>query len=128
MCQVAQLIGFHDPESWGVWAARDPARIKLKEPINGAIRLQFAAYTMNDKAPHQLKIGIGDVTKTVTLTPQSASFDLDYSLSRPAQEIVLSGIVPRSPQSLGLSSDGRKLGVGLIKVDCEAMSSIPKQN
>lgn len=128
VCQASQFIGFQVPESWGVWTAKDPATIRLKEPISGSIRLRIIAYTLNDKASHELKIRIGDVSKTVTLMPQSATFDLEYSLSHPAQEIVLSGITPRSPQSLKLANDGREIGVGLIKIECAAVNGAAEQN
>lgn len=123
-CRASRLVGFHDPESWGVWSANDPATIVLEQPINGQLRLRIVVYTFDDGSPHALKIRVGDETKTVSLIPQPKAFDLDYSLSRPSQQVILSGIAPRSPQS----TDNRKLGVGLINIECEPTSGNVKQN
>jgi hypothetical protein len=117
-CQISDLVGFQDLENWGVWSAKNPAKIILNEALSGAYKIRVVAYTMNDAPTHELKITIGDVTRAVTLTPQPTAFDLNYSLSRPTKEIVLSGIAPRSAKAAGLGGDTREVAAGFVKLDC----------
>src|SRR5260370_33025656 len=105
-CEISALTGFHPPETWGTWSANDPAEIMLKSEVNGTVKMQFSADTLGDRASHELQIRLGDITKTITLTPTPKKFDLTYSLSGPAQKIILSGITPRSTPTAG-----RLLGV-----------------
>lgn len=114
-CEVASLSGFHEAENWGAWTAKDPAEIVLKADLGGSVDVKFIAYTFDDGTSHDLKISIGNTTKTIALTSQPKTFDLNYSLSAPARSIILSGVAPRSPPT-----DKRLMGVGFVRVDCAA--------
>lgn len=113
-CEVSQLSGFYPPENWGAWSGKDPAEITLKNPLSGTVTLELIAYTLDDGKPHQLKVTVGDVTRTVKLTPQPTKFALEYTLSAPAQKIILSGVKPRAAKT-----DSRLMGVGFVHLDCK---------
>jgi hypothetical protein len=115
-------VGFGAAESWGVWSSTDPSKIVLANPITGTLRIHFTAYTINDGQTHKLNIRIGDEEKSITLFAVPKTFDLDYSIARPTNEVVLSGILPRSPKSAGLGEETRSVAVGLVKIDCEQAS------
>jgi len=118
-CQVAELIGFQEPESWGVWSKQDPATIKLLHSITGPLIVKLTAYVMNDHRPHEAVVTLGSQSKKVTLVPDVPhTFSLTYNLASPVKEIVLSGIKPLSPVEVGLTNDPRKLGIGLVRVEC----------
>jgi hypothetical protein len=115
-------VGFGAPEPWGVWSSADPSKIVLANPITGALKIHFTAYTINDRNSHKLNIRIGNEEKSITLLPSPKTFDLEYSLSGPSNEVVLSGIPPRSPKSVGLGEETRSVGVGFVKLDCAPAS------
>lgn len=119
ICKIAELDGFQEPENWGVWSKQDPAKIKLEQAISGRLTLDFTAYTMNDHRAHDVTVTLDHQRAKVTLLPDVPhTFSLTYNLSRPAQEILLSGIAPISPAEAGLANDPRKLAIGLVNIDC----------
>jgi hypothetical protein len=126
-CQMAGLVGFHDVENWGVWSGQDPAAIKLKHAITGPLEVNVTAYAINDHTAHVVNVTIGGETKTISLTPDTPrTYHLQYTIPKPASEIVLSGIKPVSPKDAGLGSDMRKLAVGLVRIDCAAQHTIAR--
>ena len=117
-CAGGQLIGFQEPESWGVWSAEEPAKIALPAEVRGSFSLLFAGNILGNQKPQMLRVQIGDSIKTVTLGAESNTFKLDYDLPSPAQTIVFRGITPKSPLQLGLSNDFRVFGFEVVKLDC----------
>jgi hypothetical protein len=117
-CQVAELVGFNKSEPWGAWGDQDPARVVFKVPVRGHVALKFNAYTMNDHESHKLKLRLGGRVRTVELEATPKVFELDYPLAGEAKELVLSGITPRTAQSVGLANDVRYATVGLIGIEC----------
>lgn len=112
-CEVSGLTGFYPAENWGAWSNQDPSEIILKSPLNGAVKMDITAYTV---AQHELKVSLGDVSKTITLlAAQPKRFTLEYNLSAPVQKIILSGVKPRS-----IKTDSRMMAVGLLHVDCNS--------
>jgi len=120
-CQVAELAGFNKSEPWGAWGAQDPARVVFKEPVKGHVKLRFNAYTMNDHESHRLQVRLDSLVRIIELTATPKVFELDYPLEGEAKELVLSGITPRSAQSVGLAADGRLTTVGLLGIECTAV-------
>jgi hypothetical protein len=115
-CEVSGLTGFYPFENWGAWSSQDPSEITLNSPLNGTVKMALTAYTIDNKEPHELKVSLGGVSKTITLIPSvPKKFDLEYRLSAPVQKIVLSGITPRS-----IKTDSRLMAVGLVHVDCNS--------
>jgi hypothetical protein len=123
-CQMAELVGFHNIENWGVWSGQDPAAIKLEHAITGPLEVNVTAYAIND---HVVNVTIGGETNSISLTLDTPrTYHLQYTIPKPASEIVLSGIKPVSPKDAGLGSDSRKLAVGLVRIDCAAQHAIAR--
>ncbi len=126
-CQMAELVGFHNVENWGVWFGQDPAAIKPEHAITGPLEVNVTAYAINDHTAHVVNVTIGGETKSISLTPETPrTYHLQYTIPKPASEIVLSGIKPVSPKDAGLGSDARKLAVGLVRIDCAAQHAIAR--
>ena len=120
--------GWSTPESWGTWTDGTHAQLTLKtsNAAGMAVSLQFVAHAFLDPKQAQLVVGIkvngfevpswkfavqGEPQEVTIKIPKEwnpgAEIQLDFHLNAPC-----------SPSDLGLSSDNRKLGMGLrtIKV------------
>jgi hypothetical protein len=126
-CAGGQLIGFQQPESWGVWSAEEAAKIVLPVEVRGSFGLILAGNILGNQKPQTLKVQIGDSIKSVTLGAEPATFHLDYALPSPGQTIVFRGITPKSPLQLGLSNDFRVFGFEIEKLDCASETSKPSR-
>ena len=124
-CEGGQLIGFQQPESWGVWSAEEAAKIVLPAEVRGNISVIFAGNILGNQKPQTLQVQIGDSIKTLTLGAEPTTFQLDYALPTPAQAIVFHGITPKSPMQLGLSNDFRVFGFEIEKLDCASETRKP---
>jgi len=117
-CAGGQLIGFQQPESWGVWSTEEAAKIVLPSELRGNISVILAGNILGNQKPQTLQVQIGDSLKSVTLGAEPTTFQLDYALPSPAQAIAFHGITPKSPLQLGLSNDFRVFGFEIEKLDC----------
>jgi len=123
-CAGGQLIGFQPPESWGVWSAEDPARIVLSRQVHGRFTLRLAGSVLG-KDPQVLQVQMGNGVKTIPLSAEQTTSQLDFDLPTPTQSIVFRGIAPKSPSELGISADIRRLGFAIDKLDCISVSGNP---
>jgi hypothetical protein len=124
-CAGAQLIGFQQPEPWGVWSSEEAARIVLPTEVQGSFSLLLAGNILGNQKPQTLQVQIADRLKSVTLSAEATTFQLDYDLPSPAQAIVFRGIAPKSPLQLGLSNDFRMFGFEIEKLDCISAPAQP---
>ena len=118
VCAGGQLIGFQQPESWGVWSAEDPAKIILPREVRGRFSLILVSRALSKEQPQALQVQMDNDIKTVLLRADPATFRLDYDLPTPVQTILFRGITPKSPLQLGISADVRRLGFAIDKLDC----------
>jgi hypothetical protein len=126
-CAGGQLIGFQQPESWGVWSAEEAAKIVLPSEVRGSFSMLFAGNILGNQKPQTLQVQIGDSIKSVTLGDQPTTSQLDYDLPSPAQTIVFHGLTPKSPLQLGLSNDFRVFGFEITKLDCASETRKPSR-
>jgi len=117
---VAEVTGLSISESWGRWTDANVAtttKIRFKEPLPKQFTLVVKAQSLPGHESAKIRIGsfqqeffihsVGDVAKIyVDLTNQPDTIEIIPSL-------------PVSPKELGLNSDARKLGVGLMKISIE---------
>lgn len=118
--------GWYTPESWGVWSKTAEAhlRLPLQAGASGDLTLEFQA---------QAFVAENHPSVTVTVLAENEAvgvwkFDIASSaknssvtiprrlLSREALDFTFLIDAPASPSSLGISGDGRLLGLGLSKI------------
>jgi hypothetical protein len=116
-CAGGQLIGFEQPESWGVWSAEDPARVTLPREVRGRFSIVLVGNALG-KDPQGLRVEMDNSIKTIQLRGEPTKFQLDYDLANPVQTIVFRGITPKTPLQLGISADVRRLGFAMDRLDC----------
>jgi len=123
-CAGGQLIGFQQPESWGVWSAEDPTKIMLPREVRGRFSIVLVGNALA-KEPQTLRVQMDNSVQTIQLGAEPATIHLDYDLPTPVQTIVFGGITPKTPLQLGISADVRRLGFAIDKLDCVSEASQP---
>jgi phosphoglycerol transferase len=123
-CAGGQLIGFQQPESWGVWSAEDPTKIMLPREVRGRFSIVLVGNALA-KEPQTLRVQMDNSVQTIQLGAEPATIHLDYDLPTPVQTIVFRGITPKTPLQLGISADVRRLGFAIDKLDCVSEASQP---
>lgn len=106
----------HRPDAWGAWSAAPELRIDLPFSIRGDLRLAVEGRALGPNVGRSLMLTIGTTSRTFTLTNPLTTADLRIFVAEPAHSITISGIEPVTPASLGLSSDDRRLGIGLSSI------------
>lgn len=118
------LDGWSQPEQWGTWSTGSAAEIRVPVPASRqpfSIELEVIGFhppgsdpvavtvRLGDEAPSRYSIGAQDATIRV---------DVPESLADTQSPIRIGFEIanPRSPRELGLSVDGRPLGIGLKKI------------
>lgn len=120
---IALPVGWQIPEDWGIWSSGKYAALSIRAPGTGrALQLTFSVYAFTPAEAPTLNV---DVTVNGTFLETWAfrhGETLSHRTVRIASELIGSnerinigfGIKqPRSPASLGLSSDPRQIGLGL---------------
>jgi len=123
-CAGGQLIGFQQPESWGIWSAEDPAKIVLSREVRGRFTLHLTGRVLGKESP-ALQVQMDKSVKTIQLRAEPTKLELDFDLPTPTQSIEFRGIAPRSPLEAGISADIRRLGFAIDKLECVSVATAP---
>ena len=122
-------FGWSSPEEWGTWSDGDEAFLNFyyrqKPQRDVRLRLTFNVFMAKSHDRQDLKISANGVEvaewhidAAVDRMPVTKELTIPVSLLQtPHLELKLSIGNPMSPAQLGLSSDDRRLGIGLIKME-----------
>ncbi|KQR85479.1 hypothetical protein ASG35_27230 [Burkholderia sp. Leaf177] len=114
-------LAFREP--WGRWSdANVDSSVKLGffEDLPQRFTLALTIVPFGPNAGKDLAVSIGEERYYLKMTPAASEVKIAVDLKgRRADSIELSPPLPTSPRELGLSSDLRKLGVGLIRLRIE---------
>lgn len=108
-----------NPEDWGTWSLGKRAKLELPIPVGKVTQLTLTANTMVSNAYKQLMLNIFiedmPMISVVLDKPggNEISLPLPKTFNRPVN-IEIEILNPISPQEIGLNSDTRKLGIGLV--------------
>jgi phosphoglycerol transferase len=112
---LIRTSGLSQPETWGSWSDGKVVAIEFPAlPKRLSLHLRARAYGSNVGQDFVARIGEGTVRFSL-----GESFEMKtFEMINPTRSNVLTIDVPSpiSPQELGLSSDARSLGIGLIEV------------
>lgn len=117
--------GWEDPESWGTWASGMPAQLRMRiDPVPaGPLALTLDTRMLVGPKIQQRTLAIdangrrvGDAIYTLTSAAQELRVELPSGLVGADGLLELRFVTTpqASPQSAGVSVDGRSLGVGLV--------------
>jgi phosphoglycerol transferase len=120
---VQDFAGLSGPEPWGRWSDANLAptvRIDLRDPLPARFVLKLTAQPFGPNAGKDLLVRLGSKTVRFNLSQGVNTYQQAVDLG--GERVLRMEIVaptPVSPQELGMSSDTRKIGVGLIRLAFE---------
>ncbi|MDF3197112.1 sugar translocase [Pseudomonas sp. 1912-s] len=117
---VRNAKGFSGNEPWGRWSDKnvsDSLRLDFRAPLPDKFTLVLVARAFASNANQPIKVLVGDHKYEVTLNADSTEVHLQVDLGgHTADRISFLPPNPVSPQELGVSGDGRKLGIGFTSL------------
>ncbi|PBS12312.1 hypothetical protein CMZ82_10090 [Lysobacteraceae bacterium NML93-0792] len=115
--------GWSDPEPWGVWSDGAHATIQLPADPGERVRVTLSGYAYGPNADADVLVRMGSQSGVLRLaaTPGEASLEL----SNPDKVSRIELVVPKptSPNALGQGEDRRQLGIALIALRIQGISS-----
>ena len=117
---VAHIAGFSGWEPWGRWTDGKVARIQLARALPSDFTLHIeTAMALPSSVGTDLTIRIGNDERLFQVGSGPTQRDVSFHLNPPASAIEILIPTPRSPAELGMSTDARKLGIGLKSITIE---------
>jgi hypothetical protein len=120
------ISGWSSPESWGVWtnAAEAHLRLPLQADVVNDLTLDFNAYafvTLNHPSVTVTVVAGGETVGTWQFNTQAPTGNKLLTipsrlLSSEVLDLAFRIDTPKSPSALGISEDGRLLGLGLRQI------------
>lgn len=123
------VLGWSGPEPWGTWSEDDASIVMLKLPSvpdgNLALRFEGHAFVTEKHPAQEIDLLVnGHLVETlrysVPQTTETRAISIPRSLiTDRLLRIEFRFKNPKSPQELGLSTDSRRLGLGLVSLQLE---------
>ncbi|GAB7530530.1 hypothetical protein PS3A_29410 [Pseudomonas sp. 3A(2025)] len=110
-----RITGLSHPEPVGTWSLGDRVEIKFAEPLPAVFQLSLSAtgFGPNENKPFNVEVE----GKHYPLMADGTLQTLRIATSGQARKLSLLISAPTSPQALGLSVDGRLLGIRLKQLE-----------
>lgn len=114
---VRRTSGISGWEPWGRWTDGDVARIEVARDLPSDFTLHIeTAMALPPSAASDLTIRIGSDERSFRVGTGPTQRDIPFHLRTPASVIEILVPAPRSPADLGMSTDMRRLGIGLKSI------------
>ena len=117
------LDGLSGVENWGRWsdASISPAiSLRFAHPLPTRFVLHLRVQGFGPNAGRPVQVTVGNEVQTFTPTWKPADYTLQFSIAEGVDLITIKPAQPTSPYDLGVSGDGRKLGLGLERLWIES--------
>lgn len=114
---VRRVAGLSQVERWGTWSNGNKVEIEFEAPLPERFSLDVVAQAFGPNAGKSFIARAGSGFATFVLNAGAAQL-VRLSLHNPERSRLLTIDIPSSisPRSLGLSNDGRALGLGLVEL------------
>lgn len=117
---IKNAQGLSGAEPWGRWSDADVApsvRFEFFEPLPDRFTLELEANAFGPNIGKDLTVNIGSRTYSVKIPEWHFTAVLDVDLGGERADMMeFLPPSPASPKELGLSEDGRRLGIGFISM------------
>jgi hypothetical protein len=117
------LTGFSWREPWGRWTDGPQASLRVDRPLDSPFRLEIVMpYVYAEKAPLQVSVRAGTETRSFVAQPGNATLLFEGSAGN--DRIDISIPEQPSPKTVGASTEDRRIGLGIARV--EVLPRLPK--
>ncbi|WP_296258787.1 MULTISPECIES: ArnT family glycosyltransferase [unclassified Pseudomonas] len=118
---VSRSEGISAPESGGVWSVGPQVRLDFTKPLPDRFRLHLRALAFGPNVGQRFSVHAGSAVQVLTPTDQMQDYVFDIDNHLRASSIRIDVPQPTSPAQLGLSADGRLLGIALQRLSIEPL-------
>jgi phosphoglycerol transferase len=113
---LVKIEGLSGQEEWGRWSVGDKVKISFMTALPKKFTLIIKANAFGPNIQNDFKVTVGRETKKFRLTPPNDTISLDFNNVDNEKSIIIAIPKATSPKQLGISSDDRLLGIGLIEL------------
>jgi glycosyltransferase involved in cell wall biosynthesis len=117
--EIAAASGLSVAEGWGRWSDANVGptiQLAFTRPLPVRATLSVTARAFGPNCAHETKIRIGDACYVRQFGASDSTVEFDIATDGSRFDIEIIPPVPVSPLEAGLSGDGRRLGVGLVRL------------
>jgi phosphoglycerol transferase len=122
---VWRVSGLSPPAAFGRWSVGPEVKIEMVSPLPQRFTLRLKAFAFGPNAERPFILRIGSEAKTIRLSSAPGDVSLAYQTDGSERAITIQVPAPTSPQQLGLSTDDRPLGIGLMQMTISAADPAP---
>jgi len=116
------LVGFNDPEPWGVWSRSGHPWLMLDQAISGAVEIEITVRGYAHNIDEPLGIELGDSTAYLLLDDSLQTHVLRLDVASAANFLAFHGV---SRRAVGMA-DPRDIGFGLARLALRRIESGPE--
>jgi phosphoglycerol transferase len=114
---VTKITGLSQAESWGTWSDGPNVEIRFAKPLPPAFELIISSKAYGPNANREFDVEVDGHLYPIKLDANVASHTLSIKNPGSAAKLVIKVPLPTSPKQLGISEDGRLLGLGLNQLE-----------
>lgn len=122
---IAKTEGLSGVESWGRWSEQKVVALHFSKTLPQRFKLGLLAEAYGPNAGKDVIVKVGSATHAMRFDHAKMRVDATFDTDGTQKLITLEVPEPTSPKALGLSEDGRLLGIGFTKMSIEAVTSAP---
>jgi hypothetical protein len=120
------VSGWSAPEPWGTWTEgrRATLNIRFAVPPERGCTMRVLAHALIHASQPQVRVDVSVNGENLATWILKSSKNSEFRIKIPAEklrqdvcEITFDIPNPKSPAELGISSDARRLGIGVVRVD-----------
>lgn len=112
---IASVEGLSLPEGLGRWSNAKQVVLNLREPLPPRAVIIMRAHAFADNANLPFKLRIGEQVQEFRIGAESREFGLPVVTDGTQRQVIIEVPHPVSPADIGMSPDGRKLGIALTE-------------
>ncbi len=117
---LAASEGLAAPEGFGRWSVADRVVLRLRQPLPAGAHLLLTAAAYGPNAGKPFVLSLGSEQQSFQLGEAAQTVELKFHNPPGLDRLEIAVPAAASPQSLGKSSDDRRLGIALMNLQIEA--------
>jgi phosphoglycerol transferase len=120
---ISGSSGLGGIEEWGRWSEGGRIELQFAQPLPARLTLRLTAHAFGPNAGKDIVVSVGSRRRILRLSGDWAKQALSFDNPGGENAIVLEIPQPVSPKALGMSGDGRMLGIAVHQMDIGTLAA-----